>query len=91
MARGLRGRNTKERTWISRAALEMAITNAVRNSNPLCNGFVGIIVERTAPASRVGANWNVRGIKYGKAKRDLCDATISVIIDPIQLEFDITD
>jgi hypothetical protein len=47
----------------------MAITNAVRSSDPLCSGFVGIIVERLAPASRIGANWDVKGIKYGKAKR----------------------
>lgn len=56
-----------------------------------CSGFVGIIVERMVPASRTGANWDVKGIKYGKAKRDLCDAKISAIIDPIQLEFDISD
>ena len=79
-----------KRTRISRAALEMAITNAVRSSD-LCSGFVGIIVERLASASRIGANWDVKGIKYGNAKRDRCDATISVIIDPMQLEFDISD
>jgi hypothetical protein len=91
MARGSEGDRSAKRTRISRAALEMAITNAVRNSDPQCSGFVGIIVERMVPASRIGANWNVKGIKYGKAKRDLCDATISVIIDPMQLEFDISD
>jgi hypothetical protein len=72
-------------------ALEMAIANAVRSSDPHCNAFVGINVERVSPASRIDANWNVMGIKYGKAKRDRCDATISVIIDPMQLEFDISD
>jgi hypothetical protein len=63
----------------------------VRGSDPQCSGFIGIIVERVIPATDVGANWNVKGIKYGKAKRDRCDAMISVIIDPMQLEFDISD
>lgn len=81
----------QRRTQISRAALETAIANAVRSSDPRCSGFVGIIVERTFSASRIGANWNIKGIKYGKAKRDVCDAAISVIIDPMQLEFGISD
>jgi hypothetical protein len=91
MARASEGDPVTERVQISRAALETAITNAVRSSDPQCSGFVGIIVERMVPASGIGANWNVKGIKYGTAKRDLCDATMSVIIDPMQLEFDISD
>jgi hypothetical protein len=70
MARGSEGGPVAKRTRISRAALEMTITNAVRSSDPLRSGFVGIIVERLAPASRIDANWDVKGIKYGKAKRD---------------------
>ena len=91
MVWGSKAARATKRTRISRAALETAITNAVRGSDPLCSGFVGIVVERIVPASRIGANWNVKGIKYGKAKRDLCDATISVIVEPMQLEFEISD
>jgi len=86
-----KGDPVTKRAQISRAALETAITKVVRSSDPQCSCFVGIIVARKVPASRIAANWNVKGIKYGKARRDLCDATISVIIDPMQLELDISE
>jgi hypothetical protein len=53
MARASGADPAPKRTQISRAALEMAIANAVRSSDPHCNAFVCIIVERVSPASRV--------------------------------------
>lgn len=81
----------RKRATITRAALEMAITNAIRSSDPQCNGFVGAIVERIAPTSGAEANWTVKGIKYGKAERSRCDAAVTAILKPLQLEFDISD
>jgi hypothetical protein len=80
-----------KRRTITRAALEMAITSAVRNSGPECNIFVGVIVERIVPASRAETNWIVKGIKYGKADRSQCDAAMAIILKPLQSEFDVLD
>jgi hypothetical protein len=63
MARASENDLVPKRTQISRADLETAITNAVRSRGRQCSGFVGIIVERMVPASRIGTNWNVKGIK----------------------------
>jgi len=59
----------KKRTWIARAALESALAENVRGSDPQCEGLIEIIVERVVPASPDGANWAVKGVKYGKAER----------------------
>ena len=86
-AEQLRGK----RTWITRAALEAAITETVRASNPQCVGLIGIIVERVAPASPGGANWIVKGVKYGKAERDRCGAAITNCVEEGQREFEYSD
>jgi len=62
IAPGSEGDRAARQTRISGAALEMAITNAVRSSDPVRGDFVGIILERMVPASRAGANWNIKGI-----------------------------
>jgi hypothetical protein len=80
-----------KRATIARAALEWAITSAVRSSDPQCNGFVGVIVERVAPTRDSEANWAVKGLRYGRAQRSLCDAAVAAILKPLQLEFDIFD
>jgi hypothetical protein len=80
-----------KRRTITRSALEMAITSAVRNSDPECNIFVGVIVERIVSASRAEANWIVKGVKYGKADRSQCDAAMATILKPLRLEFDVLD
>ena len=64
-----KGDPVTKRAQISRAALETAITKVVRSSDPQCSCFVGIIVGRKVPASRIAANWNVKGIKCME-KRD---------------------
>jgi hypothetical protein len=56
VARGSEGDPAAKRTRISRAALEMATTNAVRSSDPQCSSFVGIIVEPLASASGLDTN-----------------------------------
>src|SRR5258708_24071668 len=67
---------TTTRNPISREALQEAITEAVKKSDPGSEAFVGGIVERTKRSSIVEANWNVKGIKFGKA--DLTMATDAV-------------
>jgi hypothetical protein len=81
----------RNRTSITRAALELAIAEAVRESDPGCKALVGVIVERVAPVSSGGANWAIKGVKYGKAERDRCGTAISNCVAEVQREFEVSD
>jgi hypothetical protein len=76
---------------IKRATLEAAITAAVKKSSPTCEPFVGILVERIPRKSSGEANWAVKGVKFGKSERDQCNSALSVIIDRLKREFEISD
>jgi cold shock CspA family protein len=82
---------TKKRTWIARAALESALAENVRGSDPQCEGLIEIIVERVVPVSPDGANWAVKGVKYGKAEREACSAAISKVVEEGQRDFEVSD
>ena len=76
---------------INRAALEVGITAAVKRSNPGCEAFVGVIVERVTRNTSDDANWAVKGVKFGKSEREQCNSALSVIIDRLKREFEIAD
>jgi cold shock CspA family protein len=80
-----------KRTSITRAALELAIAETVRGSDPQCEGLIGIIVERVVPESPGAANWVVKGVKYGKAERDRCSATLFKCVEEGQRDFEVSD
>jgi hypothetical protein len=82
---------TVKRRSITRAALELAIAEAIRNSSPHCSALIGVIVERVVPGLPGGANWVVKGVKYGKTQRDRCRAAISVCVEDGQREFEVSD
>jgi CspA family cold shock protein len=82
---------TGKRTPIARAALELAIAETVRTADPQCKELIGIIVERIVPTTAGGANWALKGIRYGKADRDLCRAAISTCVEGGQHEFELAD
>jgi len=79
------------RSPITRAALESAIAEAVRGSNPDCGALVGVIVERVAPKAPGGANWVLKGVRYGRAKRDRCRAAIAICVEDGQRQFEVSD
>jgi cold shock protein len=79
------------RKLITRAALELKIAEAVRSSSPECAALVGIIVERITPESPGGVNWAVKGVKYGKAARDRCNASLLKSVEEGQRDFEIAD
>lgn len=80
-----------KRSSITRAALELTIAEAVRESDPQCEPLVGIIVERIVPKSPGGANWEVKAVKYGKADRERCSAAIARVVEVGLREFEISD
>jgi hypothetical protein len=79
-----------KRKRITLAELEAALVEAVRARDAQCEGLVGIIVERASPASSAEANWAVKGVKYGKAKRERCDAALSVCVEEMQRQFEVS-
>jgi hypothetical protein len=81
----------ENRTSMTRAALELAIAEAARTACPECRGLIGIVIERVVPETPGGANWAVKGIKFGKADRDRCAAVISKLAEDGQIEFEISD
>jgi cold shock CspA family protein len=81
----------KKRTWITRVALEAALAETVRASDPKCEGLIGIYIECVVPGSTDGANWAVKGVKYGKAEREACSAAISKSAEEGQREFEVSD
>jgi hypothetical protein len=84
-------KNNLKRTPIPRAALERALAERIRATDRECQGFLKIFVERVVPISHGGANWAVKGVKYGKAERDKCNAAITRCVEESQLEFEISD
>jgi hypothetical protein len=77
-----------KRTVVSRGRLERAIAAAVKSQ---CEGFAGVLIERIKPQSRSGANWTIRGIKFGTADRDKSRRVLSTVVEQMQHEFDLDD
>ena len=87
-----KGQNTAmNRNPIKSDALQSVIAKAVRDSDAQCEAFVGIIIERINPKSNGGANWMLKGVKYGNADRAKCDTAISGVVDQLQQEYTISD
>jgi hypothetical protein len=67
--------------------LELAIAEAVKKAAPECEEFVGVVLQHMTPRSRRGVNWQVRGVKFGKADRAVADEALATIIERMQQEF----
>jgi hypothetical protein len=79
------------REQIKCKTLEVAIATAVKRSNPRCEPFIGVFIERRTPKSRDDTNWAVRGVKFGKAERENCNTALSLIVERLKREFEISD
>jgi cold shock CspA family protein len=86
-----REQSRSKRTSISRGELESTIAEAVRSSGPECAALVGVIVERVVPESSGDANWVVKGVKYGKAERVRCAASLLKCVEEGQRAYEIVD
>jgi hypothetical protein len=75
------------RSSVSLERLQAAITKGVKKSDPQCQGFVGVIVQREVPKARFDADWAIRGIRFGKADRDKCSLALATIVERMQREF----
>ena len=66
--------------------LELTITEAVQAA-PGCEAFVGVIIQRTTPKSRLDANWELRGTKFGRTDRKIAKEALTPIVERMQREF----
>jgi hypothetical protein len=66
--------------------LEMAITMAVKAA-PECEAFVGVIVQKKTPKSRLDVNWQLRGAKFGNSDRKVAGEILATTIESMQREF----
>src|ERR1700726_4392954 len=76
------------RKGVSREALEMAITAAVKKSDQQCEPFVGVLIEHHAPRAREDTKWAVKGIRFGRAALDECSSALVAVIDEMQGAFE---
>ena len=86
-----KSRTSPVRKPITRAALEQSLADAVRSVAPECQAFVGVIIERVIPETSVGANWAVKGVRYGRADRDRCEAALGMSLHEKQREYTLSD
>jgi hypothetical protein len=75
-----------QRVSMTPAELEVAIAEAVRKTSPGCEGFVSVIVERQTPKSRQGPDWDIRGVRFGKADRKNTDEALAAVVKRMQRE-----
>jgi hypothetical protein len=79
------------RVAITAPELESAISDAVKKAAPGCEDFVGVIVQHTAPRSHRDPNWDVRGVKFGKADRKAVDEALAAVVERMRHEFLLSD
>jgi len=79
------------RAQITPAELELTIAEAIRKTAPGCGSFVGVIVHHKKPKQYRDPNWGVRGVKFGKADRQVVEETLARTVKQLQKEFRLTD
>jgi hypothetical protein len=80
----------KVRVSIPLQELQSAIGEAVKNAAPGCEAFIGVVVRRKTPRSRLDANWDLAGAKFGKADKNTANEALMAIVAQMQKEFDVT-
>jgi hypothetical protein len=70
---------------VSKAAeeLELMIKEAVQAA-PGCEAFMGVVVQRITPKSRLDANWELRRTKFGRADRKITRLALTPIVERMQ-------
>lgn len=80
-------RSPDNRSPVSRERLQSAITEAVKRSEAGCEPFVGVVIRRQTPKSRLDPNWAIKGIRFGRADRAKSALAIGKIVERMQREF----
>jgi hypothetical protein len=59
-------RSPDHRSPVSRERLQSAIAEAVKKSEAGCESFVGVMIRRETPKSRLDPNWAIKGDPFRK-------------------------
>ena len=70
--------------------IELMIREAVKAA-PGCESFVGVVIERVTPKSRLDATWEIRGIRFGGMDRQIAREALIPIVERMQREFRLTE
>jgi hypothetical protein len=79
-------RNADQRISMTAPDLERAISEAVRKASPGCEDFVSVIVESKSPEFPLAPDWEVRGVRFGRADRKVVDEALSAVVQHMQQE-----
>ena len=85
-----RWRSKDDRVSKTTEELELTITEAVK-AMPGCEAFVGVIIRHKTPMSRLDANWEIRGIRFGGMDRKMAREALTPIVQRMQQEFRLTE
>lgn len=77
------------RVSITATELELAIAETVKGE-PGCEDFVGVIVQPTTPKSPLDPNWELQGVRFGKADRKIANEPLAKVVARLQQEFRLT-
>lgn len=80
-----------DRRSVSREHLQSAITDTVRQAEPGCENFAGVVIKREIPKSPVGANWAIRGVRFGRADRNKSNQALATIVEQAQRYFSLAE
>jgi hypothetical protein len=86
-----KGENQPSRKPVTREEIEQSLTEAVRASHPEFEDFAGVIIERVVPRAPGGANWAIKGIRFGNADRHRSGIILSYCVDEAQLKLELAD
>jgi len=84
-------RTADNRQSISTEDLQAVVGDAVRKSDPDCEGFVDVVVTGIEPKSRSDANWEIRGIRFGTSDRRKALQALETVVSRIQREYIVSD
>jgi hypothetical protein len=71
--------------------IELAIAEAVKKTAPGCEDFIGVVIRQTTPKSRLDVNWELRGIRFGKADREMVNEAVASVVERMQRQFRLTE
>ena len=80
------GENKDLRVSISATELESVIGQALKAA-PGCEGFIGVLVRPKKPESDPDPNWEVRGLRFGNADREIVNEALATVVARLQQEF----
>jgi hypothetical protein len=83
----LGSRRIDQRVSMTSPEIELAIAEAVKKTAPGCEDFIGVVIRQTTPRSRLDVNWELRGIRFGKADREMANEAVASVVERMQRDF----